>query len=310
MSFTSSSLSVKRKSRLGCLVAVMAILGIAVIAGIFYLGFLSQKVEGQFKQGLIHYNKGAVLLKKGVSRTVDLKLIANEKMRFAAGRLILKSMDQARREFAAAKNNFSRMRQSSMFNWEKETADLMTQSADEAQKSAPEISTIIGASPKITNVLNDVSDGAVKFQQAVNQSNSLISLCNSGHYAEVKSAAPPLAQMFADAKVRIGSADKLDPKARLSSFLDQITKGEQLANNLAMMADAGQNGRLDDFNRLSQESNTLIGQVIKVSQSKLVTDPGSWINDQLEVSIGQAWRHESKADKLKKKALDLWSKNT
>lgn len=310
MSITSPSLSVKKKSRVGCLVVVVAIIGVVALAVIFYLGSLSQRVEGRFKVGLTHYNKGAVLVKKSAAAASDLKLIANTKMRASAGRRILKSLKKADSELDLARSNFKRMRQLSMFNWEKETADLMAQSAAEAQKSDQEVGAIIQKSAKIVVILADVSDGAAKFQQAVSQSNTLIALSNSGRYAEVKSAAPPLAQVFADAKVKIAAADRLDSRANLAPYLDQIAKGEQLANELALLADAGLSRRLDEFNRLSAESNALINQVITTSQSKLATDPEGWIDDQMEQLISQARDHESKADKLKKKALDLWYRNT
>lgn len=309
MSIKTTSIPIKKR-RLAYPIAAIGVIIVLVLAGVFYLGVLGLRVDGYLKQGLIHYNKGGNLIKKSITAAADLRLVTDKKEREKASRNVSESITQAKHEFDLAARSFKEVRRLSMLDREKEAAILLNRSTAEAKESADGVFAVVEMAEKMADVLVKVSDGAATFQQAVNQSNILISLNNSGRYAEVKSAVPQLASLYANAKAMIIGAGEMDSKAELAAYLDQIAMGEKLAENLGKMADEGLISRVNEYNRLSDESNALIAQLMEVSQSKLVADPAGWAADRLKGVIGKVKNHAKKADKYKTKALDLLSKNT
>jgi len=310
--FTSDYLPKRRKRRRGFSVALIAILLIVglVVAGLFYLGTLGIRVENNFQRGLIHFNEGKSLLKKAEAESGELGSLNATPDRSQSIARALKSVNRAERDFNLAEDDFKQMKKRAVFGWERETAALMMKSVGETTAAARGFKSEMKRVEDIADILNQVGQGADKFKQAIDKSNVLIALNNSGRYTDVKQAAPQVASLFKDARKLIALADKSTSKTGLASYENRISLGEELVSRLSLMADSGLSGNMAEYERIKNESNGILSQLVKTSQSEIITNPGAWAEAQFKQVFQEINVHIDKAEKFNKKALDLWAKNT
>lgn len=301
-----------KQRRRGCLpvVAIVALPVAAILIFLFYLGLKGLRVENNFQNGLSQFNSGARQVGKSDELTDKLyKLNAKEDRRQTVNS-ISRSLDQSAKKFTLATRDFKRMKKTATFLWETKTADLMLKSTSEARKSLKLTKSLITSTDEMADDLGEIARGAGKFQQAVNNANKLIALNNSGRYADVISAAPRISATFSEAVDIINNVNSNNPGLGLSDYSAQISQGVTLTDKLKLMAESGLQNQPVQYGKLRDEANILMGRIMKVSKSKIIADPGGWVNRQLEEVKSKIISRQKNSKIFKKKALDLWEKNT
>ena len=310
-SLTRSVLPGKKRRSRGCLpvIVIAGLLVAAVLIVLFYLGLKGLRVEKNFQNGLGHFNGGLKQLQKSIKSAGKLKQLDTKRERQKAVADISISIKKSNYEFNLAGRDFKRMKKVATFLWETKTADLMFKSTSESLESLNLTKELILRADKIDDTLTKVSQGARKFQQAVNKSNQLIVLNNSGRYADVISAAPQVTATFKEAEDIVNNISN-DSSPALSEYGARISQGPVLVDKLKMMAESGLNNQPAQYNKLKDEANKLMSRIMSVSKSKVIADPGGWVNNQLDEVKTKIKSLQKKSEYFKKKALDLWAKNT
>ncbi len=310
MFIVSTATKRKRRSGIFLILSVIVILSIVAVSVLYYYGTLAQRVDRELTKGLAHYQEGTRLIFESTARISVIGKEVDADKRQGIREEIEKDIADAEEELAIALDNFKKMKELSYFNWERDTSELMRESTEEIVNVAAELYSLIDKTDDISAILSLVSDGASKFRMATNKSNKLVLMSNAGRHEEVKTEAPAVAALYIESKNMIGQAYLIDDKTELSAFLEQINAGEKLAANLLAMADDVADERFEEYGARRRESNTLIDQLTKTSESALVINPASWIDSQLEEFIRGLEGKVSDAEEIHKKALDLWSQKS
>lgn len=301
---------VRKRSRLIAIFFALAMTALAVLSGLYYLGTLSLKVDGRLKSGLKHYDGGAKLIAETVVGTGKLGMETNPAERNLIQKSLLSDLDRAAGELGTAGREFRKMKSVSNFKWEKDTAKLMIKSANELDEAIKELSSALAESGEINKTLSLIREAAQHFRQAAGESNKLVLMNNSGRYSQVKAEAPAVASGFAKARSLIEEVKNTRPEAALDQFLTPVISGEKLMANLTLMADYAASGRSEDYDRLNNESNGLINQLIATDKSPMFINPDQWIKENLNDDINTVKKSVENAKKLREKALDLWQDKT
>jgi len=292
------------------IVISIAAVALIILGGIYYLGRISQRTERLFETGVSHYLSGSALIEEGLKMTSGMGKMTDERARHRRGKQVIRLSERAANHFDRAARDFKRSSDASTFDWEKEASGMMLESVAAAKKGSAAMKAVIDRADETSRLLELVRDGVAKFRQASADSNSLIALNNSGRYTEVKNAAPQAALLFSEAKAKIIEAEKMDPGTGLGEFITRIASGERLAVALGGMADTGIAKRTDEYNRLSNESNALIKELAQAEKIPLVADPLLWSSGRLDKTVARVKEQLLRSEKIKIKALDLWSDNT
>jgi hypothetical protein len=306
--------SAKGPSRLARLTVYALIFFIVTgTAGFFiYVYWQSNHLKEHFENGLTHYRRGLKLLKESSEFFHNLEkenqAEAFKKYLQQTDNLV-KKVDIATKEFKLAKKEFVRMQRYAIPKWSKKASSLLVKSTDESIGMSNDVAKLLSKEKKLVLVMQWLSASSDYFSQAVNAANKAVDLSNQDKFSEAKTQAETARQLFTKSRDFVEKIDKIMPSSGTNSYLNKISTALKWSENLVKMADLGASNQTSEYNRLTEENNKLGQDIVELSVAKIISDPGSWIESQTSQLSSRITKKAKRADKLRKKAIDLWKKN-
>lgn len=294
--------------KLAIIILIVSIL-LAALAIFAFLFMQSRTVDHYFQTGYDRYDSAFAKLDHSLDDLAKIKITKDSGNIGSAARKISRKIPPALTDLTEAERAFERMEKSSFIWWEKRAADFSNKSAKYAHEGAEELEAEMKEIDKMNKMIKNVEIASNKFNEAFEKANEAITRSNNNEFSEAKDSATAADLLFSEADALLSEADKQVPDAGVDSILPALAMGRRWTASVTKMADAGNEKKIEEYNKLARENNLLGNKVAKAARKRVLADPGGWFGARIDTLNEEVAVHFRKADLWREKALKIWRKN-